>query len=211
MPQVHGVSQVSYAAANHSTQRIVILGDSLTEGYGVPKDKAFPALVESQLKADGYSEVEVINAGISGSTSASGESRLRWFLKQNPDIVLLALGANDGLRGTPVSETRKNLEKVIVLAQKNHVKVLLAGMQIPPNYGKKYTEEYKKLFLDLARTYRIPLIPFLLAGVAGSAKFNQGDGIHPNEAGHRKIAELVTPKLEKMISKQNEKMDNPIQ
>ena len=203
-------SRPGYAATNRPTQRIILLGDSLTEGYGVPKDKAFPALVESQLKTDGYSGVEVINAGISGSTTAGGESRLRWYLKKNPEVVLLALGGNDGLRGMPVDETKRNLEKIIILAKKNHIKILLAGMQMPPNYGKKYTEEYKKLYFDLARIHHLPMVPFLLEGIAGNREFNQEDGIHPNEYGHRKIAELVTPHLEKMISKKSEKVNDPL-
>jgi acyl-CoA thioesterase-1 len=190
---------MSHATTDQASQKVLFLGDSLTEGYGVPKDKAFPALVGVQLKADGYTGVEVVNAGISGSTSASGESRLRWHLKGKFNRVLIALGGNDGLRGLSVSETKKNLEKVILLAQKNHIQVLLAGMQMPPNYGKKYTEEYKDLFFSLARLYHLPMIPFLLEGVAGHPELNQSDGIHPNENGHRKIAEQVTLKLKELL------------
>jgi len=205
--QISGAAQPPLRPASQPLSlKIIFLGDSLTEGYGVPKAKAFPSLVETQLKADGFSTAEVINAGISGSTTASGESRLRWYLKSRPDIVLVALGGNDGLRGTPVEETKKNLEKIILLARKHQIQVLLAGMQMPPNYGAKYTQQFRGLFYELAQTYHLPMIPFLLEGVAGDPQLNQEDGIHPNETGHRKIAVRVTLKLERMISKMTTKM-----
>lgn len=169
-------------------KRILVLGDSLTEGYGVSKESAFPALLERKFKEDKKSVI-VINAGISGSTTASGYSRLKWQLKNKPDYMILALGANDGLRGLPVVETKKNLSDTIELAQENKITVILAGIMAPPNYGEKYTRDFKQIFSDLSNKYKIQLIPFLLEGVAGKPKFNQADGIHPNEEGHKYISE----------------------
>lgn len=181
-----------------SPQTVVILGDSLTEGYGIHKDLAFPALVEKKLRAKNPA-VKVINGGISGSTSASAPSRFQWYLKSKPRLLVLALGANDGLRGLPVKTMKANLEKVLVSAQENKIPVLLAGMKIPLNYGASYRADYEKVFSDLAKQYKVAFVPFLLEGVGGVATLNQGDGIHPNEKGHEKIAELLTPYLEKSL------------
>lgn len=171
--------------------KVLFLGDSLTEGFGVPKEAAFPALVEAKLAKESKKKVHFTAAGIGGSTSASALSRMRWHLKTKPDVVILALGGNDGLRGIAVAEMRKNLSATIQLARDNKVKVLLAGMKIPPNYGKQYTDEFEKTFADLARQYKVALIPFLLEGVGGDPKLNLPDGIHPNEAGHKIVAETV--------------------
>lgn len=177
----------------------MVLGDSLTDGYGVAKEAAYPALVGRKLKAAGLEEVEVVNAGISGSTSASAESRLRWHLKAKPQILLVALGANDGLRGVKLEETRRNLSRVIGLARESGIRVLLVGMKLPPNYGAEYTRGFERLYLDLSKEHRVPLIPFLLDGVGGERELNQADGIHPNEKGHEKMAENVFPSLMKML------------
>ncbi len=171
--------------------KILFLGDSLTEGHGVAKEAAFPALVEARLVAASKKPVQLTAAGIGGSTSASGPARLRWHLKNKPDILILALGGNDGLRGISVAELRKNLAATIELARANQITVLLAGMKMPPNYGPKYTQDFAKTFADLARQYDVALIPFLLEGVGGDPKLNLPDGIHPNEAGHKIIAETV--------------------
>jgi len=178
--------------------RIVFLGDSLTAGYGVSKDNAYPALVENILRKK-HPTVKVVNAGVSGSTSASGVSNMKWQLKSNPNIVVLALGANDGLRGFKVTVTEENLDRAIALGLKNQVKVVLAGMKVPRNYGPQYIKEYDALFGRLAKKHNIPLIPFLLEGVGGVDEMNQPDGVHPNEKGHEVMAKLVAQHLEKIL------------
>lgn len=173
-----------------SQKTIVIIGDSLTEGYGVTKNQAFPHLVQQRF-LEAKQPVKVVSAGISGSTSASGPERVTWALKSNPDIIVLALGANDGLRGLPTDQMKKNLEQSIDLAQKAGKDVLLFGMMMPPNFGKAYTESYAKVFTDLAQSKNIPLLPFLLKDVGGVASMNQSDGVHPNEKGHQILATTV--------------------
>ncbi len=180
-----------YSLAAPSTV-VLMLGDSLTEGYGLTKEEAYPALLETKLKKK-FPNVRVINAGISGSTSASGESRLKWQLKNKPHILFLALGANDGLRGLSTDALKTNLEKTIVLAQKNNVHVILAGMKIPMNYGGEYRKKYEEAFTSLAKKYNLPFVPFLLDGVATNKKLNLADGIHPNADGYKVIAEKLHP------------------
>ena len=170
---------------------IVFLGDSLTEGYGLEEAESFPSLVGEKLKADNLNHVSIINAGISGSTSASGLGRLQWYIRSQPDLMILALGANDGLRGLSVEEMKANLSKTIDFAIANDVQVILTGMQIPPNYGPEYTEAFAKVFPELAKQYDIPLLPFLLQDVAAIPELNQADGIHPNVEGTRIVAETV--------------------
>ena len=177
---------------------IVILGDSLTEGFGVTREEAYPYLLEKELQLKGHS-VKVINAGISGSTTASATSRLRWYIKANPDIVILALGGNDGLRGLSVKHMKKNLSKAIELAQSEKILILLAGMQIPQNYGKEYTESFRNVFHELARQYQLQMIPFLLKEVGGISSLNQADGIHPNAEGHQIIVRTVVKYLEPLL------------
>lgn len=173
---------------------LVIIGDSLTEGYGVSREKAFPALLETKLNESGQ-KWKVVNAGISGSTSASGMSRLKWQLKSKPDFILIALGANDGLRGTTPESTKKNLSDMIAASQKEKITVILAGMQMPPNYGKSFTQKFAQIFPDLAAQYKVHLIPFLLEKVAGDPTMNLSDGIHPNEKGHQIIADTFYKSL----------------
>lgn len=180
----------SAVTAYAAPKRLLALGDSLTEGYGVARDSAYPALLEKKIKAAGKDWV-VVNAGISGSTSASGPSRVKWQLKTKTDLLILALGANDGLRGLSIESTEKNLAETIELAQKAGAKVILAGMLVPPNYGKDYTSKFEKIYKKLAAKYKIKLLPFLLDQVGGETKFNQTDGIHPNEKGHQIIADNV--------------------
>jgi acyl-CoA thioesterase I len=171
--------------------KVVCLGDSLTEGYGVDKDKAYPALVQQKF-AEKNQSIKIINAGISGSTSASAVDRFRWYLKGDPPQALfLSLGANDGLRGQNVDGMKKNLRDVITLAKSHGVQVLLAGMYMPPNYGKAYTTAFHKVFTDLAKEENLPLMPFLLDGVALHSELLQADKLHPNEKGHRIVAENV--------------------
>ena len=182
---------LAQAPAPSSSKKLVVLGDSLTEGYGVAKDAAYPALLEKKLHEAGKKNWTVINSGVSGSTTASAISRMKWIFKSKPDVVLLALGANDGLRGIDVKASQKNLSEAIEFAQKQNVKVILAGLYMPPNYGKDYTEEFKQMYSSLAKKYKLTLIPFLLDKVAGDPKQNLVDGIHPNESGHKIIAETV--------------------
>lgn len=178
---------------------IVAFGDSLTAGLGVNAHEAYPALLERKIKEMGYT-FRVINAGVSGETTAGGVRRIEWVLRNQPDIVILELGANDGLRGLSLQQMKKNLSKIIERLQREKVKILLAGMKIPPNYGKRYTEAFEKIYPTLAQRYQLPLIPFFLEGVASIAELNQADGIHPTANGYRIITEeQVWPILEKMI------------
>jgi acyl-CoA thioesterase-1 len=171
-------------------ETILFLGDSLTEGYQLSKEEAYPAIIEKILK-DEKKEIKVINGGVSGATSASGLKRLDWYLRAKPDIMVLALGANDGLRGLKLIETEKNLSQVISKAQERGMIVILAGMKMPTNMGETYRNEFEKIFTSLSKKYSIKLIPFLLEGVGGKPEFNLPDGIHPNPKGHKKMADNV--------------------
>ena len=178
---------------------IVCLGDSLTEGYGIAPERAYPTLVERMLRDRGYA-ARVVNAGISGSTSASAVSRLRWQLRSRPEIVVIALGGNDGLRGVDVAATRANLSAAIELAQKSGARVLLAGMKLPPNYGPEYTAAFEAIFPALAKEHGVTLLPFLLEGVAADPALNLPDGIHPNERGAEIVARNVFASLLPMLA-----------
>lgn len=168
--------------------KILILGDSLTEGYGIEKDDAFPKKLEIKLN-QWQNRFQVLNGGSSGSTSASGVRRLKWYGKGEPDLVILTLGSNDGLRGVKPAETLKNVEAAILFCREHQWPVILTGLKVPPNYGIEYANAFAKVYEALASQYKIPLMPFLLEGVAGEAINNQSDGIHPNEKGHAIIAE----------------------
>jgi len=183
-----------------STKTILFFGDSLTAGYGLSVDEAFPALVEKQLTKKGLA-VKVVNAGLSGETSAGGLSRIDWILRQPIDVFVLELGANDGLRGLPLDQTISNLQGIInkVTGKYPQCKVVLAGMMVPPNLGKEYTEQFRKIYPDLAKKNKATLIPFLLEGVAGDEKLNLTDGIHPNVEGHQKVANNLTTILEPLL------------
>jgi acyl-CoA thioesterase I len=178
------------SASSASRQRIVVLGDSLTAGLGLPESEAYPALLQNKLDAEGY-QFQIVNAGVSGDTTAGGLRRLDWALDGDVKILIVALGANDGLRGLPIDEMQKNLATIIERARKRGVSVLLAGMEAPPNYGQEYTVKFRQVYRDLARAQNVTLVPFLLDGVAGQARLNQGDGIHPNAEGARLIAETI--------------------
>ncbi|MEY8021714.1 arylesterase [Muriicola sp. SD30] len=175
-----------------SGKSIVFFGNSLTAGMGLEPEQAFPALIQQKLDSLNL-EYYVINAGISGETTASGESRIGWLMRDKIDVFILELGANDGLRGIPLSETRENLQSIIDTVKENNpnVKIVLAGMQIPPNMGPEYTSEFRQLFPDLADKNDAYLIPFLLEDVAGIPQLNQADGIHPTIEGQRIVAENV--------------------
>jgi acyl-CoA thioesterase-1 len=178
------------SASALADSKLVILGDSLSEGFGVAKEKSYPFLLQEKLKSAGK-KWEIVNSSVSGSTSASAPSRIQWVLKSKPDAILIALGANDGLRGIKTSVTKENLEKAINAAKAAKVRVLLAGMEMPVNYGEEYRGGFRKTFASLAKEEKVPLLPFLLEGVGGKHELNQEDGIHPNEAGHRIVAEHV--------------------
>lgn len=181
--------QLIYANSNSKT--ILFLGDSLTEGLGVSKQSAYPNLVQNLIQTKLNKNIKAINAGVSGSTTNDGLSRLKWYLKRKPDIIFVALGANDGLRGLDLKQSQKNLEKIINHALKSKAKVLLAGMLIPPNYGPKYSQDFKEMYENIQSKYNLKFMPFLLKDVAGIQKLNQADGIHPNEKGHKIIANEV--------------------
>ncbi len=179
---------------------IIFFGDSLTAGYQLDPEEAFPARIQEILDSLqlGYT---VVNAGLSGETTASGRNRINWILNQKADIFILELGANDGLRGIPLSETRENLQAMIdtVKSKNAETEIILAGMQIPPNLGQEYTSEFRTLFKDLALENEIALIPFLLEGVAGIPELNLEDGIHPTPEGHEIVAENVWRILEPIV------------
>ena len=179
--------------------RIVAFGDSLTAGLGVTIEESYPSQLQRRLDRDGY-QYRVINAGVSGDTTAGGLRRIAWVLKSRPHLVILELGANDGLRGLSLRETKANLERIIQQIRSASVTVVLAGMKLPPNYGAEYTHGFESMYPALAEKYRLALIPFFLDGVAGSASLNQADGIHPTGEGYRiiadKVVETVRPLLE---------------
>ena len=170
--------------------RVVALGDSLTAGLGLPTASAYPALLEQRLNEHGM-DFEVVNAGISGDTSAGGLERLDWALQGDVRVLIVALGANDGLRGLPLEQLRGNLSQIIERAQAKGITVLLAGMEAPPNYGRDYIAGFHRIYPELAAQYHIALVPFLLQGVAGNASLNQRDGIHPTPEGARIVADNV--------------------
>ncbi len=173
------------------TKKLIVLGDSLTEGYGVARESAFPAVLERRIHDGGKKEWSVVNAGVSGSTTASAVGRMKWVFRTKPDLVILCLGANDGLRGLKVAESKKNLDEAILYAKSQDVPVILGGLYMPPNYGKDYTAEFHKMYEDLAKKHKVVFIPFLLEGVGGKSQYNLADGIHPNEKGHEIIAKTV--------------------
>jgi acyl-CoA thioesterase-1 len=185
-------------AGSGRTIKIVALGDSLTAGYGLPPEQAYPRLLEGLLRAGGY-DVSVANAGVSGDTTAGGLSRIDWALDRDVRVLIVALGANDSLRGLPVAELRQNLSAILERAQARGVRVVLAGMEAPPNLGPVYTAAFRRVYRDLADQYRVELLPFLLAGVAGVAGLNQGDGIHPNAEGTVRVTDNLWPFVERAV------------
>lgn len=172
---------------------VLFFGDSLTAGYGLSPEEAFPALSEKELMKSGK-KVKVINAGLSGETSAGGLTRIDWVLRQPIDVFVLELGANDGLRGLPIDQTKKNLQSIIdkVKAKNPNVKIVITGMMVPPNMGTTYTTQFTAIFPEIAKKNKATLMPFLLEGVAGDDKLNQADGIHPNIEGHKIVATNIT-------------------
>lgn len=181
---------------------ILFFGNSLTAGMGLEPSEAFPALIQNRLDSLGYN-YEVVNAGLSGETTASGKNRIDWVLNQNVDIFVLELGANDGLRGIPLKETRQNLQAIIdiVKSENPNTKIILAGMQIPPNMGQDYTAGFRAIFPELAKQNKLDLIPFLLENVAGKPELNQQDGIHPTAKGYKIVRENVWRVLKDVVEK----------
>ena len=180
--------------------RVVALGDSLTAGLGLPSSQAYPALLQQKLNANGY-KYEVVNAGVSGDTSAGGLRRLDWALEGDVRVLIVALGANDGLRGLRPAEMKKNLEEIITRAKNRKAAVILAGMEAPPNYGPEYTAAFRAVYGDLAREHNLPFMPFLLTNVAGDPSLNQADGIHPNAQGAEIIADALWRILQPMLDR----------
>jgi acyl-CoA thioesterase-1 len=178
-----------------------VLGDSLTAGLGLDIEQSFPSLIQKRLKEQGLN-YKVVNAGVSGDTSAGGLRRLEWALGEGePRVLIVALGGNDGLRGLPAAQLEQNLAAIIEAGQTRHLTVILAGMEAPPNYGPEYTAAFRKTYQDLAQKYKVTLIPFLLHGVAGDPALNQSDGIHPNARGAQIVADLVWDALEPAVAK----------
>lgn len=180
--------------------KIVILGDSLTAGLGLPMEQAYPALLQARLDEAGLA-YHVVNAGVSGDTSAGGLRRLDWVLDDTVRVLVIELGANDGLRGLPVGQMKENLRAIIQRAKGQGVAVILTGMEAPPNFGPVYTSEFRAAYRELAREEGVALVPFLLDGVAGDASLNQADGIHPNAAGARLVERNVWAALQTIVEK----------
>jgi len=178
--------------------RVVILGDSLTAGLGLEQDEAYPRLLQEKIES-AHLNYEVVNAGVSGDTSAGGLSRLEWSLDGDVRVLIVALGGNDGLRGLPAEELTRNLSTIIEQAQARHIQVILAGMEAPPNFGQSYVVSFHRVYPAVAAKYGVPLIPFLLDGVAGIDELNQRDGIHPTAEGARRVADNVWKALRPLL------------
>jgi acyl-CoA thioesterase I len=181
---------------------ILDIGDSLTSGYGLPPEQAFPARLETWLRQNGI-EARVVNAGVSGDTTASGLALLDWTLADKPDLVILALGGNDALRGIDPGAVRSNLDKMIVKIQASGAKLLLVGMLAPPNWGEEYKQAFDRIFPELARIHHLPLYPFFLEGVVMKPELNQSDGLHPNERGVRVLVDKIAPVVAGLIGNQS--------
>ncbi|OEK07238.1 arylesterase [Roseivirga misakiensis] len=195
------LSGVGSSVNQDDKKKIIFFGDSITAGYGLSSEQAFPALIQQKLDSNQMA-YEVINAGLSGETSAGGLGRIDWILKTKPDVFILELGGNDGLRGLSLDETEKNLKAMVgkVRAKNPDAVVILAGMQIPPNLGQDYTNRFKNLFAKVAKETDSELIPFLLDKVGGYPELNLPDGIHPNVRGHQIVAETVWNDIKKYLN-----------
>ncbi len=178
--------------------KVVVLGDSLTAGLGLLETQSYPHLLQEKIDRDGF-DYEVVNAGVSGDTSAGGLRRLDWALQEDVRVLVVALGANDGLRGLSVAEMKQNLGQIIETARAKNIVVILAGMEAPPNYGAEYATSFRQAYRDLALKYKVPFVPFLLDRVAGQAALNQGDGIHPNPEGAAIVADTVWNVLKPLL------------
>lgn len=197
VPAVAGVAAAA-AAPTEAARRVVFLGDSLTAGLGLPVAEAYPSLIARKLEARGRGWT-VVNAGVSGDTSAGGVRRLEWSLDGGAAILVVALGGNDALRGLPPDDLERNLDAIVAKGKAAGARVVLAGMEAPPNNGPEYTTRFRQVYIDVARRHDVTLLPFLLDGVAGIASLNQGDGIHPNAAGAERVAETVWRVLDPLV------------
>jgi len=200
-PAQNDVNETEKTVEKKKTKTILFFGNSLTAAYGLDDPtKGFAGLTQKRIDSLGLN-YKVVNAGVSGETSAGGNSRIDWILKQPVDVFILELGGNDGLRGIPVSETRKNLQAILdkVKAKYPDSRLVLAGMQMPPSMGKNYTTDFKNIYPELAKKNKLTLIPFLLENVGGEAKLNLPDGIHPTEEGHKIVAETVWATLKDIL------------
>ena len=198
-PAATGSASALPASPRSARQRIVVLGDSLTAGLGLDPSQAYPTLLQQRIDAERL-PFDVSNAGVSGDTSAGGLSRLDWAMADGATILIVALGGNDALRGLPVQELTRNLSTIIERAQARKIRVVLAGMEAPPNFGQGYIVSFHQVYPDLARKYQLPLVPFLLQNVAGIDTLNQRDGIHPTAEGARIVADNVWAVLRPMLN-----------
>jgi acyl-CoA thioesterase I len=196
---IAALSLSSFGVREARGERVIAaLGDSLTAGLGVAADEAYPARLEARLAREGYA-YRMVNAGVSGDTTAGGLRRVDWVLRAKPEIVIVALGANDGLRAQNPQATRDNLAAIVKRLQAAGARVLLAGMRLPPNYGAEYTQAFQAVFPEVARGAGVAFMPFLLDGVAADPRLNQPDGIHPTAAGHQVIADHLWPYLRPLL------------
>jgi acyl-CoA thioesterase I len=180
------------------TPLVVFLGDSLTAGLGLEENQAYPAVLERELEEEGV-PIRILNAGVSGDTTAGGLSRIGWLLGQQPDVVVVALGGNDGLRALPVEQAEKNLREIVRRSQAAGARVLLLGVKMPPNYGPDYTSRFENMYTAIAKDLNVPLVPFFLEGVGGEPSLNQADGLHPTAEGQEIMAKNVQPYLEEVL------------
>lgn len=190
----------SFSLQAQDSKTILFFGDSITAGLGVDNSQAFPALIQNKIDSLGLN-YEVINGGLSGETSAGGLRRIDWTLQRDIDIMILELGGNDGLRGIDLNSTKENLQRIIdkVKAKNPEAKIILTGMQVPPNLGQDYTRQFKTIYPELAEENNLPLIPTIMDKIGGNEELMQGDGLHPTPEGHKVIAEMVWEVLEKML------------
>ena len=192
---------LALAAPAHAVERVIVaFGDSLTAGLGVTPEDSYPARLQARLRSEGYA-YRVVNAGASGDTTAGGLRRVDWALKNRPDIVIVALGANDAMRGQDLASVRANLDAIVARFQKAGVRVLVAGMEVPPNYGARYAGDFRRLYAEVARKRGAAFMPFLLDGVAGTPRLNLPDGIHPTAEGYRMVVEHLWPHVEPLLKR----------
>lgn len=194
------VLQLATGEAAASERVIVAFGDSLTSGLGVPVDQTYPALLDARLRREGY-PYKVVNAGVSGDTTAGGLRRVDWALRLKPEIVILELGVNDALRGQNLASVRANLDQLVTRFQAAGARVLVAGMRLPPNYGAPYADDFRRLFSEVARARNAPYLPFFLEGVGAVSRLNQPDGIHPTAEGYAIVVDNLWPFLVPLLRK----------
>jgi len=200
VPEVKDAPASDIASNRAEPQVILFLGDSISAGYGINPDQAFPALIQGRIDSLGWN-FEVVNAGLSGDTTAGGLRRIDWLLRRKIDVLILELGANDGLRGVPVEEIKRNLQAIIDRTKRKYpsVKIVIAGMRLPPNWGPDYTSRFQSVFPELAKKNHVVLIPFLLEGVGGDPQLNLLDRIHPTPEGHQIVADNVWKVLKPVL------------